>query len=307
MPCESTQPRARHGGWGRFQGEMLTLAPFRSSTRIARILEVVGELPTSARLLPQLQRLLNNPTASTADMVDLLRFDPTLTAKVIALSNRAFFSGGRQCATLDDSVQRLGFAEIYRLVAAVAVEGVFNQEMPLYGMAEGALLDDSLAVAVMLPILNREATVAVRGDELFTIGLLHGLGKLVLSIYAGRQGEKRKVTEDHLRNILKTERRLFRVDNPEIAAVLLERWQFASGLVRIVRHQYEPENAGGDAPAAALLHLGLRLLPYLRDLRLQAENARNLPEVIPTGIDPRCLPGLIERSRDIYDLFARRK
>lgn len=283
---------------------MLALAPFRSSNHLPRIVAAVGELPASARLLPGLQRLLADANASTADVVDMLRLDPTLTARVIALSNRAYFSNSQNCVTLDDAVYRLGFEEVYRVVASVAVGGIFCQEMALYGMAEGTLMEESLAVAVTLPILNREALIPLRGDELFTIGLLHGLGKLALNAYAQKRGVTRRIDGSTLKKMLADEKRCFRATHPEVAAAMLEEWRFAQAIVRIVLFQAAPEAAGHERPAASLLRLGIALMPYVRDRQRHAENARTLPELELLGLDDRKIPALVERAREIYEVFA---
>jgi len=287
---------------------MLALAPFRTSAHLNKILDQVDELPTSARLLPDLQRLLRDDGASTVDVVDLLRLDPTLTAKVIAMSNRAFFGGGQLCGTLDEAVNRLGFDEVYRVVATVAVSGVFNQEMALYGMAEGELMEQSLATAVALPILNRDAAVAIRGDELFTIGLLHGLGKLALNGFAARGGSGGSgiPAGTPFKQVLAVEKKVFKVTHPEVGAALLERWKFAAAITRIVRFQGNPEGAGHEAPAARLLRLAAALNPYVRDVGTNAEDAVMLPEWAGTGIPENRLAGHIERSREIFEIFARR-
>lgn len=285
---------------------MLTLPSFRSSRIIPQIIATVGELPASARLLPSMQRLLGDNDSSTADIVDLLRLDPTLTAKVISLANHAYFGGGQNCDTLDDAVCRLGFEEIYRLVATIAVQGVFNQEMILYGMGEGALMEESLAVGVSMPVLNGVAAVALRGDELFTIGLLHGLGKLALSAYARAKGEKRIIGRRAPSTVMKAEKGLFRATNPEVAAGMLEDWKFAPALVRIVRCQQDPKAAGYEAPAAALLRLAIALAPFVLNPVLHGEDARYLPEVEDIGIDNRKIPALLERSREMFELFSQR-
>lgn len=283
---------------------MQLLAPFRRSTVTARILEAVGDLPTSARLLPRLQKLLRDPETSTAELLDLLRLDATLTARAIALANRAFFTGGRHCTTLDEAVGRLGFEEVYQLVATVAVDGVFNQEMALYGMPEGALMDESVTVAVLLPLLNRDCRLAVRGDELFTVGLLHALGKLGLTIYAQKNGETRRIPRGHPSAVMSAERRLFRVTHPEVAAAMMENWSFAEDLVRIVRFQAAPRLAGAEAPCAHLLAAGLTLAPFVLDPRANAEDARRRPEIEAIGIDDRKIPALVARAREVCELFV---
>jgi HD-like signal output (HDOD) protein len=283
---------------------MLTLPAFRTSKQISRILEAIGDLPASARLLPQLQRLLGDERASTADIVDLLRLDPTLTAKVIGLANHAYFSGGVACATLDEAVGRLGLQELYRLVAAVAVEGVFVQDMSVYEMEEGELMDASLAVGVSMPEFNRVAGVPLRGDELFTIGLLHALGKLALSAYARIKGERRTIPPGTGSRVVALEKRLFRATHPEVGAAMLESWNFSPALIQIVRFQQEPSKAGEDVPAARLLNLAVALQPYVRNREMHGEDARKLPEVVASGLDDRKIPALIERSREMFELFS---
>ena len=283
---------------------MPCLVSIFSNKRIPEIIEMVAELPPSARLLPQIQRCLSNVNTSTAEVIDLLRLDPALTAKTIASANRAFFGGTSPCSTLDEAVNRIGFDELYRLVATIAAKGIFQTQMPVYGAAEGDFLRDSLAVAVLLPLLNRSAKVQVRGDELFTIGLLHAVGKMGLQVYATSKGLTHQIKTVSVDAIVKAEKAAFKVTHPEVSAALLEKWLFADTVVDVVRVYAEPEKASGNVMEAAhLLKLSANLKPYLYDYSLDSETARPIALAMDAPIDDKRVPAAIERAREIFQLL----
>lgn len=286
-----------------FVGTMLSFPRLRSSAQVARILAGVDDLPASARLLPALQRLLRDHRASTADVVDLMRLDATMTARVIALANRAHCGAGRRCGSLDDAVFTLGFEEVYRLIATVAVQGIFSQEMPVYGLEEGELLEQSLSVAVVLPQLGREASLAIRGDELFTVGLLHALGKLALSLHARETKVRETLPAGPIERLRQAEKRLFGTTTPEVSAALLEKWQFTPALVVPIRYQWEPERAGNDALGARLLRHAVELSPTVRDASVPLPE-ETIESLAGLGLETERLPILIGRSQEIFEALS---
>ncbi len=280
---------------------MLTLAP-RLAPSIEEIVQLSGELPSSARVLPKLQNLLRDPRTSTADVLDLLRLDPTLTARTVGMANRAFFGGGRTCTTLDEAVQRLGFTEVYRIVATVAAQSVFRQEMPLYGFAEGDLMEESLSAAILMPLLNTVVDVPMSGDQLYTIGLLHALGKLSLSHYAETAGIRKRLSGLSPRALTAAERRHFGHSYPEVGATMMAAWGFGEPLVEAVREQVETRLAGRPE-AADLLKLSIALAGYVRNPRAEIKRALSEPLVKELQIPPESVLYLVERAREIFEMF----
>lgn len=282
---------------------MLSLAP-RTLPTVDEILEMSRDLPSSARMLPKLQQLLRDPQTSTADVIDLLRLDPTLTARTVGMANRAFMGAGEACTTLDEAVQRLGFDEVFRIVATVAARSVFCQEMPLYGYAEGELMARSLSAAILMPLLNTIVDLPMSGDQLYTIGLLHGLGQLALNRYAVMTGTRKRLRRLSLRDQVAVEKRIFGHGHPALGAAMMEEWGFAPRLVEAVRGQAS-RHPGGDPVAADLLRLSVSLSGFVRNRERTIRMALKEPALRECPIPGESLLYLVDRAREVYEIFQR--
>lgn len=282
---------------------MQAIARLLGNRRITGIVDAFGELTPSARLLPQIQNCLANRNSSTAEVIDLLRLDPALTAKTIAGANRASFGCTSHCNSLDEAVTRMGFDEVYRLVATIAARGLFKTDMAIYASAEGDFLQDSLAVAVLLPILNRSARIDIRGDELFTIGLLHSIGKMAIQAYAKLKGMEASIGQVSVEKTVALENRFFRATHPEVGAALLEKWNFSEVVVETVRFYAKADEAPHHKDAAGLLRLSVKLRSFVYDRSLESEGARMTALENEACLDDKLVPSAIERAREMFDLL----
>ncbi|MGE8249353.1 MAG: HDOD domain-containing protein, partial [Stenotrophomonas bentonitica] len=131
----------------------------------------IEKLPSPPHLYLSLtQALEHDDDTNTADVAKLVAADPAIAAKVLQLSNSAFFNSGRIISDLRTAVTRLGLSTLRDLVLA---SEVFSAQ-PLSGaernsLQQRALLASRLA-AKLLPDSSAElgATAALLAD----IGLL---------------------------------------------------------------------------------------------------------------------------------------
>lgn len=141
------------------------------SPRLRSAIGRIEKLPSPPHLyLSLMQALEEDEDSDAADIAKLVAADPAIAAKVLQLSNSAFFNSGRSITDLRGAVTRLGLATLRDLVLASEVFAI-----PAISPAERnalqarALLSSRLA-AKMLPANSAElgATAALLAD----IGLL---------------------------------------------------------------------------------------------------------------------------------------
>ncbi len=98
---------------------------------------------------------------------------------------------------------------------------------------------------------NEDDTVA------FTAGLLHDVGKIVLSEFlAAKTAQIFEETETNHHSMREAEKLLVGWDHAEIGARLLERWHLPPSLVTAVRHHHAPGEAGDYTRLASVVYLG---------------------------------------------------
>jgi len=221
----------------------------------------VKNIPSGPRILPRLQRLLADGNSSLEDIIAPIRLDQGIATRVLQISNSPFYSKGAHCQTVEESINRIGFRQVYSVVSnALCSESLVR---PLKGYSLKAEDFWKLSVAGGLAAER----LAVLADEdrnvAYTIGLLHGLGMVVIDSWL-------QETMPAVRLTYRTFEREYSLDEiarlnftqAEAAAALLEHWEFPSEMIVPIRLQYATEVPAEHVRMVAVL----RLAKWLRNL-----------------------------------------
>jgi putative nucleotidyltransferase with HDIG domain len=240
----------------------------------------VTTLQPAPRVLAQLLVLLKKEDTDSAQVVELISFDPALTAKVLQRCNSVFWSAAHPVADMNEAVARVGFNEIYRLVALVVGEGVLRQPQAGYRLAGGELWQHSVTTALAARVIARR----LGADEnlVFTAGLLHDIGKLVLSSFLEDAYEPLlSRLEPSGLSFLEAEKSILGVEHAEVGGRLLTRWRFPASLINAVGWHHDPAKAKPHHQLAAYIYLGDIIAHCLGQAQgLQSFAVRGRPEAL---------------------------
>jgi putative nucleotidyltransferase with HDIG domain len=211
-------------------------------------------LPPAPRIVPELMRLLKQSDVDSSKIVKLISFDPALTANVLRVCNSAYFAAATPTSDLQEAITRLGFQQVFQLVAAAMGARVLGAAQPGYGLDEGELWKHSVAVAVTAQLIA--AKLSDDDSQVFTAALLHDIGKIVLASALESVYQKLvRETETNQQSLLESERKLLGVQHAEVGARLLERWRFPSSVVSAVWFHHSPRGAGKHQRLASYIYL----------------------------------------------------
>jgi HD-like signal output (HDOD) protein len=214
---------------------------------IAR-LQAVPPLPQVAQ---RVLVCLRDPQYSVDDLVSIVRTDPTLTARILRLCNSAVFGLRLEAKTVSDAVAYLGTRNLIKLVLATCTVGHFR-DVPSSDYADAnALWCHSFAIAVTAQWLANRAGVAP-ADTAFTTGILHDLGRLVLSQIAAATPMPTSAAGTDL---LARERTWFGIDHAAAAGVIADAWGLPRELRRAlwIHHEANLPTSDGMLPQLLLL------------------------------------------------------
>ena len=129
----------------------------------------VKRLPPAPRVLPQLLQLLGQPEVASEKVVNLITYDPALTASVLQLCNSAFFGLGTPVSDVAEAVTQLGFQQIYRLVVAASSSRTLTPPQKGYAIDQGELWKHSVTAGPS-KILRNSTSIGPSGlfGALFT-------------------------------------------------------------------------------------------------------------------------------------------
>lgn len=205
--------------------------------------QIIGHIETLPRLpdtTVRLVRVISDPTSSLDQIVETIRFDQAVTAEVLRRCNSAATGLTRKVTSIEDSIRFLGTAKVLQLVMAAHVQTMLSKEQSGYGLEPGALWSHSVAVALAGQMLAKQLRMA-EGGLLFTAGLLHDVGKVVLNEYVSQEySQIAAMVASGGVSFLEAERTVLGFTHPEVGAQLAEKWGLPSAIVRCIRYHHEP-------------------------------------------------------------------
>lgn len=143
---------------------------------IRRLLRKGVELPPIPLVAADLLRLTSAADPSFSDMCACIGRDPVTAAKLVGMSNSAFFRGRREFGTIKEAVVRLGVA-VLRAFAVGAAVGSLAPVPEQWRAFRSTLWNHCIATGVGTRMIG-EYTGRDRGDALFLGGLLRDVGNL---------------------------------------------------------------------------------------------------------------------------------
>jgi putative nucleotidyltransferase with HDIG domain len=223
--------------------------------KISELLKKVDALPASPALLPKLANALRDVNnINVHEVVDIIMFDSSLTAKLLQIANSAYFGNATPLANVGDAINQLGYDTIFLLAASINGESCLRS-------APGTGLDSVMlwkhSVMTGFGAQHIATAAGLDGNMIFTAGLLHDVGK---AVFAGTYGKDYTRLFDPAKRdsipLNECEIALYGCDHAELGAALLERWKLPPTIVAAVRFHHQPSAASENAPPAACVFLG---------------------------------------------------
>jgi HD-like signal output (HDOD) protein len=232
---------------------LLSASPFATHLTLDEVVRDLEHLPSAPRVLPRLKQLLCDGNTAMTEVVEMVRLDPGIAARVLQFGNSAYFSHGLRCYTVEEAVGRVGYEQIYELVATAVASQVLVRPLCTYGMEADDLWQNSVACALAAEALADR----LRADRnvAYTIGLLHSLGMVAIDDWASRrQPSLRLLSKGLPLEACEEERATLGFHQGEAGAALLRLWAFPPVMAEPVRWQYLPGGTSAHFQLAALLH-----------------------------------------------------
>jgi putative nucleotidyltransferase with HDIG domain len=246
--------------------------------RISELLAKIEVLPPSPALLPKLAQALGNINDTNIhEIVDLIVFDSSLTAKLLQIANSAYFGSSVPINNVGEAISQLGFDTVFLLAAAINGENCLRVA-PGTGLDAVMLWKHSVTAAFGAQHVARAA--GLDGNLVFTAGLLHDLGKVV---FAGMHGKDYTSMFDTAKRgplpLVEWEMEHYGCNHAEVGAALLERWKLPKSIVAGVKFHHTLSAAGEYAPVAACICLGNALSRAAEQPAFALDTAN--PDLVP--------------------------
>ncbi len=221
--------------------------------------KIVQSIPMLSPSASQLLQLTSQADHDLIDVINLVRNDANLTARVLKIVNSAAFGLVSKVTSIDRAISYLGERIIVGIAVGDCAGKLFDKELLGYESAGGDLWKHDLRTAIASREVVTQSGADISSELAFTAGLLHDIGKSLISDYL--QGSvvdavEMISTEDGL-DYLDAEKKLVGFDHTQAGYELAKAWQLPDELAEVILHHHEPDKASEEfKPLVYAVHLG---------------------------------------------------
>ncbi|HVK57213.1 MAG TPA: HDOD domain-containing protein [Candidatus Kapabacteria bacterium] len=236
--------------------------PCDQATIIERV-KGCTRLPSLRSIETALKELLHADNRFTTQISEVIRRDPSLTARLLRLVNSVYYGLNSPVNSIEEAVFYLGVRQIRQLAIVTPVIEDFQK------LAGGSAFQwrEFWQHCIATAILTRELTSSIMrlDDESdYVAGLVHDVGRIVMA--SSFQDHFNAIyLEDHFdpeETLLDRERRILGVDHTELGAIYLSQHQLPPVLVEVARYHHHPERSTKARELAAAVHIADMLARY---------------------------------------------
>jgi HD-like signal output (HDOD) protein len=256
--------------------------------------------PTTTQMALKVQRVLDDPNCSIDQLAKLVRADPLLATRVVAVANSVIYNrSGRIIDDPKSAVSRIGFNTLRALAAAVVVRQMEGMaRTPEHRQLAMRLWEHTAHVAALAQVIAHRVT-HVNPDTAFFAGIIHEVGGFYL---ISRAKDYAGLLEGKVGSLLAWDEG----GAAEVGRAVLQRLSAPAAVVEAIEGLWTGYLAMPPQSLADTLLLADQLAPVESPLSQLAGNGREGTEAhIDVALDDETLSGILEESgAEVESLIA---
>lgn len=200
-------------------------------------------LPTISTIARQLLSLQLDTEKGEQELLDLVKSDPVISARLIGMANSPVFVVGRRISTVNDAALVLGLSIVKSVATVIALtEPIKIRASKIFTLSD--LWLHSFSVAAGMRLLASRLPGRHKQDEnmLFLAGLLHDMGYLVM---AHLDPAKFDAFISHVEahpeaSTIDLEISQFGITHAEIGGMMARKWNLPDDVIRVIEGHHRP-------------------------------------------------------------------
>ena len=216
----------------------------------------IKDLPPLPDIVVKLLKASRNPESPLREMVELIKIEPALTSKILRLCNSSYYGLPRKITSIQEALVYIGTDTLVNYILAGCLASYYQQAQDGYGLASGDLWRHSVGCAIASQLLAAGDEECAQA-EVFTAGLLHDVGKIVLNAFVKKESEQiYALVRDDGTTFDEAERKVLGFNHTDAGAELARQWNLPEPLVEAIAHHQHPERSTKYTRLVSQVHLG---------------------------------------------------
>ncbi|MCL2063190.1 MAG: HDOD domain-containing protein [Candidatus Cloacimonetes bacterium] len=203
------------------------------------ILKQIEYIPVFNRTAQRALQLLVEDVDHNKEIAEVIKYDPGLTANVLKLANSAYFAHAVEIKDLKGAVNYLGRDKMYQILTLSTASQYFKKLSKGYEMIQGELWKHSISTGIIAEHLSF-LEPKVNKSTLFTAGILHDIGKTILSLWVSDLWtDILYLIENQGLDFVEAEKRVLGYTHALVGGAILQRWLFPDDVILAARNHHD--------------------------------------------------------------------
>ena len=197
--------------------------------------------------------IAGDDTASVSMLESIIENDPAISAKILSVSNSAFYGFKTPANTLGGAIVRIGFSNVKNIALGISLMTVLHNGKTGTTLDYHRIFNHSVATGFIASLLSRSLKLNV-SEETLICGMLHDIGFLVLSSHFNETYLKVMDVFKGEMTLLEAEREIFGFTHSDIGKWLAEKWSLPDTVTDVILNHHCPLQANENRLQVALVH-----------------------------------------------------
>ena len=268
---------------------------------LAQFTETVS-IPTLPEVVTKLNSMVDDEKVGLEEIGAVVSHDAPISSKVLRIANSAVYGLGEPATSVEEAAKIVGARTIRNIAMQASIFNRYEslegtEGFDLRGIWKHAIFSGQIAqeLAKRSPVV--ESSTA---EELYTCGLLHDIGKVVLLESLGQDYlDVYRLSRETGRAVHLVEEEVLGVTHTDVGALVAKRWELHEKIVRVIQHHHGPRYEIEANPEVAIVAIADQIAyrletasfeKYSRKLAALSSNLLKLPpsefeEVVEWGAE----------------------
>jgi HD-like signal output (HDOD) protein len=218
-----------------------------------QILKEIKALPPLNKSVIEIQKITNDPNSSIRDLVNVVKKDPSLTAKLLKAANSPLYGFTRQIKSVDQAISLFEMATVKGFAVSFAIKNALQFDLSAYGVDEESFHEISAKRNALTLFWYKKDRKSL--EILATTSFLIDIGAVIISLVLkniGKDKEFRAKLTPENREAL--EKEFIGMTISEVNAKLFAHWGFSEDLIESMKNMDNPSGTY-EKESATLLTL----------------------------------------------------
>jgi len=231
-------------------------------TIINEILTKIDKIPVLSRSASLLLDVISKEDHTIVDVKNIVENDSVLSIKVLTLINSAAYSLTSNTTSIEKAVSYLGDNVILN-IALVSCDAskLFDQPLEGYECEGDIFWDHNIKTAIAAKYISRFALLETDSSLVYTAGIIHDIGKSIISTYLVNQTAEilKQLDSQSIHDYVEAEKNIIGTDHCEVGYNIGKHWNLPEVFLQVNRWHHEPENCPKD-------HISICYIIHLADI-----------------------------------------